>query len=88
MIFRIEIVHYESDHVGDEQEHDGNDLADQGDRFLDDVDDGDDAKDLTDEPNEGFHGSFLLSVELSLFQKYEKEAEMQAQFAYLCGSES
>ena len=42
----------------DEQEDDGNDLADKRNRFFDDVDDGDDAKDLADEPNEGFHGFY------------------------------
>ena len=56
VILGIEVVHGETDPAGDEDEHDGDDLTDEGNRFLDDVENSENREDDTDDVNDGSHG--------------------------------
>ena len=56
VVLGVEVVDDEADPAGDEDQDDGDDLSDGGDRFLDDVKDGEDGKDYADDVNDGTHG--------------------------------
>ena len=55
VILGVEIVNGQADPAGNEDQDDGDDLSDDGNRLLGDVDDGEDGEDDTDDVNDGSH---------------------------------
>ena len=55
MVLRVQVVHGEADPAGAQHEDGGDDLSDDGDRFLEDVDDGENGKDDAGNVNDGTH---------------------------------
>ena len=88
VILRVEVVDDEADPAGAEHEDGADDLSDDGDGFLENVNDGEDGKDDTDDVDDGSHGFGLLSVKRSFAKIKKKSRHIQAHFSYLCGSQN